>query len=410
MSEIINESRRAFLKTGAAAGGGLLLGLYVPSLATAKAKSKAPSIAPFAPNIWLKVGADDSVTIIQNQLEMGQGVMTAMPMLVAEELDADWKKIRLEWAPADPAFGNPQMRGAQITAGSQSTRGYWKPLREAGAAARAMLVAAAAQTWGVPEGSCATEKGEVIHNASGRRLRYGALVEKASTLPVPKQVPLKSPKDFRLLGQPLARLDLREKVNGSAVFGLDIKRPNMLVARVLRCPIFGGKVASFNAAKAKAIPGVRHVVQISSGAAPAAEPFWGATRAPSPGIAVVADNFWAATQGVKALEVTWDEGSNARLSSEEIRKRFAEAAEKPGAVARNDGDFDRAMASAAKQLEVVYEVPYLAHATMEPMNCTADVRKDGCDVWASTQSQTSAHNAAIRITGLPASKVKIHTT
>jgi isoquinoline 1-oxidoreductase beta subunit len=390
-TEIINQSRRSFLKSSAALSGGLVLGFYLPGTpAAGKAKAKAASAA-FAPNVWLRIGADDSVTIVCSQLEMGQGVMTAMPMLVAEELDADWSKVRTEWAPVDPAYGNPGLGGRMITAGSASTRGLWKPLREAGAAARAMLVAAAAQTWGVPESSCSTEKGEVLHNGNGRRLRYGALVEKASTLPVPKQVSLKDRKDLHLLGQPLARLDIPQKVNGSAVYGMDVKLPNMLVARVLRCPVFGGTVAGRNADKAKAVPGVRQVVQISSG------------------VAVVADSFWAASQGLKALQVKWDEGSNATLSSEEMRRRFAEAAEKTGAVARNDGDFGKALASGAKKFEAVYEVPYLAHATMEPQNCTADVRPDGCDVWVSTQSQSSTQDAAMKITGLPSSQVKVHT-
>lgn len=414
MKEIARQTRRSFLKASAAAGGGLLIGLYLPPFVSAKApvQSRTPSRAPFAPNIWLRIGTDDRVTIIQSQLEMGQGVMTSMPMLVAEELDADWNKVRVEWAPADPAYGNPNMRGAQMTASSQSVRGYWKPLSEAGAAARAMLIAAAAQTWGVPESACSTENSEVFHRASGRRLRYGALVEKASTLPVPKQVRLKSTKDFRLLGRSLPRLDIPEKVDGKALFGLDIKRPNTLVARVLRCPVFGGRVASFDAAKAKAVPGVRHVVQIGSGTNGTADAFWASTRGPGSGVAVVADSFWAATSGLKALalEVKWDEGPLANLNSGEIRKRFAEAAEKPGVVAHNEGDFDKAMAGAAKQLEAVYELPYLAHATMEPMNCTADVRRDSCDVWVSTQSQTSAQIAAMRVSGLPASQVKIHTT
>ena len=392
-AEIMNESRRRFLKSGAAVSGGLILGFYVPgswAMAKAPAKAKAASAAPFAPNVWLRVGADDNVTIILSQLEMGQGIMTAMPMLVAEELDADWNKIKLEPAPVDPAYGNQRLGGRMITAGSASVRGFWKPLREAGATARAMLVTAAAQTWGVPESSCSTERGEVIDSSSGRRLRYGMLVEKASALPVPKQVSLKDRKDLHLLGQSLARLDIPQKVNGSAVYGMDVKLPNMLIARVLHCPVFGGKVSAYNADRAKAVPGVRQVAQISSG------------------IAVVADGYWAATKGLEALQVKWDEGPNANLSSEEIRKRFAEAAQKAGVVARNDGDFAKAFSGAAHQLEAVYEVPYLAHATMEPQNCTADVRKDGCDVWASTQSQSSAHETAVKITGLPASKVKVH--
>ena len=321
MEELQNSRRRAFLKASAAVGGGLVISIYLPSLAAAaaRAKSKASSARTFAPNVWLRIGTDDSVTIIQSQIEMGQGVMTSMPMLVAEELDVDWNKVRLEWAPADLAYGNPQMRGAQLTAGSQSTRGYWKILREAGAAARAMLVTAGAATWGVPENSCSTDKGEVIHTATGRRLRYGALVEKASALTVPKDVALKNPSDFRLLGHPLARLDVPEKVDGKAVFGIDVKLPNLLVARVLRSPVFGGRVKSFEAAKAKGIPGVRQVVQVGSGTETGADPFWGSTRGPGAGIAVVADTFWSATRGLKALDVTWDEGSKAELSSGGIR-------------------------------------------------------------------------------------------
>ncbi len=390
MGNVTNLSRRTFLKAGAAAGGGLVIGFYLPGFLGLE--KGAAAAAPFAPNVWLKIGSDDIVTITVGQLEMGQGTMTSMPMLVAEELDVDWNQVRLEWAPADPAYGNAQMGGRQVTAGSRSVRGFWKPLREAGAAARAMLVEAAGETWGVAAESCSTEKGEVIHAASGRRLRYGALVEKAAGRPVPKQVPLKDSKNFRLLGQSLARLDIPEKVNGSAVYGMDVKVPNVLVARVLRCPVFGGKLAGFDSGKASAVPGVRYVVPISGG------------------VAVVADGFWSATQGLQALQVKWDEGPNAALSSEEIRKRFIEAAQRPGAVARNDGEVGKALAGAAKQLEAVYELPYLAHACMEPMNATADVRRDGCDVWVPTQSQTSVQEAAVKITGLPPSAVKVHTT
>jgi isoquinoline 1-oxidoreductase subunit beta len=394
MGKSANQSRRSFLKISAAAGGGLLVGFHFPEFASgqAKAPSNNASEAPFAPNIWLRVGVDDRVTIILSLLELGQGAMTSMPMLVAEELDADWNKVEMEWAPADPAFGKFHKRGRQTTGGSESVRGHWKTLREAGALARVMLVAAAALTWEVTEESCSTEKGEVIHNSSGRRLRYGALAEKASTLPVPQQIALKDRSKFRLIGQAMPRLDIPEKVNGGAIFGMDIRRPGMLVARVLRCPVFGGKVTTFNADPVKAVPGVHQVVKIGSG------------------IAVVADSYWAATKGLRALQVTWDEGPNANLSSEEIWKRFADAAEKPGWAARNDGDFAKAMQSTVKRIEAVYQMPYLAHATMEPMNCTADVRKDGCDVWVPTQSQTAAHEAAIEITGLPPSAVKIHTT
>jgi isoquinoline 1-oxidoreductase beta subunit len=383
--------RRTFLKVSAAAGGGLIIGGYLPGLTDASG-TVALAAGLFEPNIWVKIAADDSVTMTLTMLEMGQGVMTSMPMLVAEELDIDWNKIRIEWAPADPKYGNPNFGGQQLTAGSNSVRGMWKVLRESGATARTMLITAAAETWSVPANSLTTERGEVVHKATGRRLKYGALVDKAAALPVPKSVALKDPKDFKVLGQSLPRLDIPGKVNGEAEFGLDVKRPGMLIARVVKCPVFGGKMASFNAGKAKAVPGVRNVVAISSG------------------VAVVADNYWAASKGAQALEVKWDEGALATLNSADITKKYARLAEQPGKVARNDGDTAAAMKDAAKSFERVYEVPFLAHACMEPMNCTADVGADRCDVWAPTQGQTASHQAAIAASGLPADRVHIFTT
>src|SRR3954462_9946643 len=267
--------RRSFLKVSAAVGGGLVISGYLPNGIGAGTVAEAAGV--FEPNVWVKIGADDTVTMTLTMLEMGQGVMTSMPMLVAEELDIDWTRITTEWAPADPKYGNPNFGGQQLTAGSNSVRGMWKILRSAGATARVMLVTAAAQTWSVPENTLTTEKGEVVHKASGRRLKYGALVDKAATLPVPRGVTLKEPKNFTLMGKSLPRLDIPEKVNASAIFGMDVKLPGLLTARVVRCPVFGGKVASFNADKAKAVPGVKHVVQISNG------------------IAVVADNYWTAS-------------------------------------------------------------------------------------------------------------------
>jgi len=382
--------RRTFLKVSAAVGGGFVVGGYVPGLIDAPATVDAAGL--FEPNVWVKIGADDTVTMTLTMLEMGQGVMTSMPMLVAEELDIDWNRIKTEWAPADPKYGSPNFGGVQLTAGSNSVRGMWKVLRESGATARAMLMTAAAQTWGVAENTVSTEKGEVVHKASGRRLKYGALVDKAAALPVPKTVALKSPKEFKVLGQSLPRLDIPEKVNGKAEFGLDVKRPGMLIARVVRCPVFGGKVASVNADKAKAVAGVRNVVVISTG------------------VAVVADNYWAASKGAQALEVKWDEGALSTLNSADISKRYAALAEQPGKVARNDGDTTAALKGASKSFERVFEVPFLAHATMEPMNCTAEVRADRCDVWVPTQGQTASQQAAMAASGLPADKVHIFTT
>jgi isoquinoline 1-oxidoreductase beta subunit len=386
MSSTLN--RRSFLQVSAAAGGGLLVGAYLPFSTGGNTLVAAGS---FEPNVWIKVNADDTVRIMLTMLEMGQGVMTSMPMLVAEDLDFDWTRIKTEWAGADPRYGNPNFGGQQLTAGSNSVRGMWKVLREAGATARTMLVTAAAQTWGVAENTCTTDKGEVIHQATGRRMKYGALVDKAAALPVPKGVALKDPKNFKVLGNSLARLDVPEKVNGTAVFGIDVKLPGLLTARVVRCPVFGGKVARFNADKAKAVPGVTHVVQISTG------------------VAVVADNYWSASRGAEALDVTWDEGPLATLTSAEILTRYKELAQKPGKVARNDGNADAAIAS-SKSFERTFEAPFLAHATMEPMNCTADYRADGCDVYVPTQGQTPSHQAAVAASGLPADKVKIHVT
>jgi len=381
-------NRRSFLQVSAAAGGGLLVGTYLHPWTDGETLEAAGS---FEPNVWIKVNADDTVRIMLTMLEMGQGVMTSMPMLVAEELDFDWTKIKTEWAGADPKYGNPNFGGQQLTAGSNSVRGMWKVLREAGATTRVMLVKAAAQTWGVAESTCTTDKGEVIHQATGRRLKYGTLVDKAAALPVPTGVTLKDPKTFKLLGNSLARLDVPEKVNGTAMFGIDVKLPGLLTAKVVRCPVFGGKVARFNADKAKAVPGVTQVVQISTG------------------VAVVADNYWSASRGAQALDITWDEGPLAKLTTAEILTRYKELAQMPGKVARNDGNADTAIAN-SKSFERTFEAPFLAHATMEPMNCTADYRADGCDVYVPTQGQTPSHQAAVAASGLPADKVKIHVT
>ena len=387
MTRSASLSRRSFLKTATAAGGGFMIGAYLP-LRTATTVNAAGT---FDPNIWIRINADDSVRIMLTMLEMGQGVMTSMPMLVAEELDFDWKKIKTEWAGADPKYGNPNFGGQQLTAGSNSVRGMWKTLRESGAAARMMLVSAAAQTWGVPENSCTTDNGFVIHQASGRKVNYGALVDKAAALPIPKTVTLKDPKTFKVLGQSLPRLDVPEKVNGTAGFGIDVKLPGLLTARVVRCPVFGGNVASFNADKAKAVPGVKNVVRISTG------------------IAVVADNYWSASKGAQALEITWDEGTLAKLTSAEILKKQVDLAQQPGKVARNDGNAEAALKT-DNGFERTFEAPFLAHATMEPMNCTADVRADRCDIYVPTQGQTASQQAAMAASGLPADKVKVHVT
>jgi isoquinoline 1-oxidoreductase beta subunit len=386
MSEILNLSRRDFLRTGAAAGGGLVLGLYLPlgnRIANAQEKT-------FAPNAFVRIGTDDWVTVIVNHSEMGQGVYTALPMLVAEELDADWSKVRVESAPVDPVYNHTAF-GMQMTGGSTSTWSEYDRLRKAGATARAMLIAAAAATWNVDASSLRTQNGFVIHDATKRRLSYGHLAEKASTMTPPQNVTLKDPKDFKLIGRPTKRLDTPEKINGKGMFGIDVTVPNMLVAVVARPPVFGGKVRSFNADKAKAVTGVRSVVQIDRG------------------VAVVADGFWPAKLGREALEIDWDEGALSGLDSAKQHDEYAELAKQPGVVAKKEGDAAAAMAQATKKLEAVYEVPYLAHAPMEPLNCVADVRSDGAEIWTGTQFQTMDQMIGAQAAGLKPQQVKIHT-
>jgi isoquinoline 1-oxidoreductase beta subunit len=388
MNEIVNVSRREFLRTGVLAGGGLILGLHLPRLPAGQPSDKK---GPFALNAFVRVGSDSSVTVVVNHSEMGQGPYTSVPMLVAEELDADWAKVRFEAAPVAAVY-NHTIYGIQMTGGSSSTWTEWDRVRKAGAAARAMLIAAAAAEWKVEPTACHTEPGHVIHVASGRRVAYGKLAEKAADLQPPQQVKLKDPKDFRLVGKPTRRLDTPDKVNGKAVFGLDVQLPDMLVALVARPPVFGGKVKSFSADKAKAVAGVKHVVQIPRG------------------VAVVADGFWAAKKGREALELVWDDGPLAELDSRTQRDHYTELVNKPGVAARNEGDAAGALKKAAKTFEAVYDLPYLAHATMEPINCVADVRADRCEVWVGTQFQTGDHHAAAEESGLKPDQVTLHTT
>jgi isoquinoline 1-oxidoreductase beta subunit len=379
-------TRRTFLAASAAAGGGLLLSVSLPALTC---DAKAADTGTFAPNAFVRIGRDGQVTLIMHKVEMGQGTYTSMPMLLAEELEVDLSQVRLEHAPpSDELYAEP-LFGVQETGGSTSVRGNWEPLRQAGATARSLLVAAA-QTWKVDANSCHAARGEVIHGPTGRRLTYGALVDKAAALPQPRNVPLKDPKDFKLIGTSAKRLDAPDKVNGTAQFGIDVKVPGMKVATVAACPVFGGKLASVGDTKAKAIKGVRQVVRLADA------------------VAVVADHMWAAKQGLAALEIRWDEGPNAKLSTADIVQQLAAASQRSGVVARRDGDPAKAMTSAAQKVEAVYEVPFLAHATMEPVNCTVHVRPDGCDIWVGTQVPTFAQTAAAKLTGLPPEKVQVH--
>jgi isoquinoline 1-oxidoreductase beta subunit len=378
-------SRRDFLKAGAAAGGGLLL-----SFALDCAEGDAAA-GTFAPNAFIRIDRDGAVTLVMPQVEMGQGTYTSMPMLIAEELEVELSKVRLEHAPADDKlYGNPILRSSQTTGGSTSVRAFWEPLRRAGATARNLLVAAAAQTWGVDVDACRAEKGEVIHVPTGRRVSYGNLVDVATTLPVPEKVALKDPKDFKLIGTPAKRLDAQEKVNGSAQYGIDVRIPGMKVATVAACPVFGGKLESVDDSKAKTVKGVVQIVRLDDA------------------VAVVADHMAAAKKGLAALGIKWDTGPNASIGTADIIGQLDAASKNPGVVARKEGDVEKAMAGASKKVEAIYQVPFLAHATMEPMNCTVHVRNDGCDVWVGTQVATRAQRAAAAVTGLPVEKVQVH--
>ena len=381
--------RREFLKKSAGGGTALVIAFYLPG--KFEALAAAPPVEPAAVNAWVRIAPDDAVTLIIDKSEMGQGVVTSLAMLLAEELELDWKKISFEFAPAAPQYFNP-LFGLQGTGGSTSVRSSWGPLTKAGAAAREMLIAAAAKQWYVEPSACHAENGAVVHNATSKRLGYGVLAVEAAKLPVPASPALKDPKDYKYIGKPTKRLDTPSKVNGKASFGIDVRLPNIQHAVVARCPVFGGKVKSFDDSKAKGIRGVKQVLQISTG------------------VAVVADNTWSAMEGRRALQIAWDEGPNAANSSDAIRKLYLAAAEKPGAIARKDGDADAALASAAKKVKAAYEVPFLAHATMEPMNCAADVRTDGCDIYAPTQFQTFTQNTSAKITGLKPEQVRVHTT
>jgi isoquinoline 1-oxidoreductase beta subunit len=392
-------SRRSFLKAGATVGAGLTVAFYLPSRLVERLEPER-SAAEFAPNGWVHIGSDGVITLTVDKSEMGQGVNTALPMLVAEELEVDLASVHVGPTPENPAAWSRRMG----TGGSSSVRSSYDALRKAGAAAREMLVAAAAQTWGVDPASCRAERGTVIHTATGRKLTYGQLASRAATLPVPTDPRLKDPKDFRLLGKRVPRVDTPAKVNGTAKFGIDVRLPGMLYASIERSAVFGGTVKHVDDTRAKATSGVKRVVPLT----------WSPderklARAES-GVAVVADHYWQALTARRALAITWDEGPNASLDSAGISAKLAELGEKPGVRARVEGDAGASMAGAAKTVEAVYEVPYLAHATMEPMNCTAHVHPDGCDVWAPTQGQSAAQRVAAEVAGLPVEKVRVHTT
>src|SRR5437773_5913299 len=383
----VDLSRRQFLSASAALGGGLLISFRTGAAHTAEGAAGAT----FTPNAFIRIGSDGQVVLIMPYVEMGQGTYTSIPMLIAEELEVDLKQVRLEHAPPDEKlYGNPLLGGIQATGNSNAIRASWKPLREAGATARTMLVSAAAKRWNVDPASCRAQSGKVLHTPTGRSLSYGELAADAAGLLIPESVVLKRPGEFKLIGTPAKRLDTPSKVNGTAVYGIDARPPGVKIATLAESPVVGGRVKSVDDRAAKAIKGVRQIVRLDDA------------------VAVVADHMGAAKKGLAALVIEWDDGPHAKLDTQQIVDQLEQATLKPGAVAQNVGNTDSAMASAVTRVEATYQVPFLAHATMEPMNCTAHVRKDGCEVWVGSQVMARAQAAAAKTAGLPLDKVVVH--
>lgn len=389
-------SRRTFIATGAVAGTGLIIGvrLYPPSVFAAE-KEKAPP-NPF--DAFIHIKPDGQVSLIVAKSEMGQGILTGLAMILAEELEVDFNSVKVEQAET-----RPDIYAHMGTGGSGSTRENYMPLRRAGATVRELMITAAATQWKVPRTGCVASKGAVLHAASSRRATYGELVEAASKLPIPDQTkaPLKDVSKFEVIGHPVPRVDIPSKANGSAQFGVDVRVPGMLFAVVARCPTFGGKATHFDAAKAKAMPGVRDVFEI-----PAITP----DKHTAGGIVVVADSTWTAMKARDALQITWDNGPAASESSDALSESLRAAASKPGKRVRNDGDVDAALSKSQKPLEAIYEFPFLAHATMEPMNITVAPGTDACEVWAPTQAPDWVQGTVAEILKLPPKKVTVHTT
>ena len=378
-------SRRGFLKAGAAAGGGLMLSLSLPF-----GDDKTKAADAFVPNAFIRIDRDGQIFLTMPYVEMGQGTYTSISMLIAEELEVDLKQVQPEHAPPnEKLYANPLL-GVQATGNSNAIRGAWQPLREAGATARTMLVSAAAKRWNVDPSSCRAQSGEVLHMPTGRRLKYGELAADAAHMPVPAKVALKRPDDFKLIGTRAKRLDTPAKVNGTAVYGIDVRPPGVKFATLAQSPAFGGRVKRVDDTAARAVKGVRQIVQLDDA------------------VAVVADHMGAAKKGLAVLKIEWDDGPHAKLNTDNIAQELATATLNAGAVAQNIGDAGKAMAAAVTKVEAIYQVPFLAHATMEPMNCTVHVRKDGCEIWVGSQALARAQAGAAKTLGLPLDKVVVH--
>ena len=384
--------RREFIKGSAALMGGLVIGFYLPMKGgRAFAAEASPAQQVYPPNAFIRIAPDDSITIIVNKSEMGQGVYTSLPMLVAEELEADWSRIRVESAPVAAVYNHTAF-GIQMTGGSTSVASSWEQMRRVGASARMMLVRAAALQWGVPQSECRAEMGQVIHVPSGWRSGYGALADAAAKLPLPVNVELKQPKDFKLIGKPTKRLDTPEKIDGTAQFGLDVQLPGMLTVLVARSPVFGGRVKRYDATDALKVAGVQGAYQVPTG------------------VAVAANGFWPARLARDLLEIEWDEGPGAALSTPKLREEYLALAKTPGAMALKEGDAAQGIKNAHKTVSAEYELPFLAHAAMEPLNVVVDLKPDHCDIWTGTQFQTVDRDMAAKVVGLPPEQVEIHTT
>ena len=387
-----NASRRAFLRQAVVAGKigvGLVIGLRLPEVGRAANAAESPG-KEFSPNAFVRISPDDSITIIVHKSEMGQGVYTSLPMIVADEMDADWEKVKIKVAPANPAYYHTRWGPFQGTGASSSISSSWDQLRHAGALARYLLVTVAANDWNVRPDACRVEQGFVIHPGGTKKYAFGKLCERAASIKPPQTVRLKAPDEYRLIGKPVSRLDTPEKVDGTAQYGIDITRPGMHVALVARPTEFGAKIARINAVRAYAVKGVYKVVPISNG------------------VAVVADGFWAAKKGRDALDVEWHSPVT-QVSTTALRQAYVTLSRTPGRIAHKRGKTDLAMDGAVRRLEAVYELPYLAHAAMEPLNCVAHVQKDRCDIWTGSQLQTSDQNAAAEITGLDRDAIHVHT-
>jgi isoquinoline 1-oxidoreductase beta subunit len=380
-----NLSRRGFLAASAAAGGGLMLSLSLPL-----GGSEAANSQDFAPNAFIRIGSDGQVVLTMPYVEMGQGTYTSIPMLIAEELEVSLKQVRLEHAPPNEKLYTNPLLGVQATGNSNAMRGAWKPMRQAGATARTMLVDAAAKRWGVDAKSCRAQDGEVTHVSTGRRLSYGELAAEAAMVPAPAEVTLKSPSEFKLIGTPAKRLDAPAKVNGTAVYGIDVRPPGVKVTTLAQSPVFGGRVKNVDDTAAKNVKGVRQIVRLEDT------------------VAVVADHMGAAKKGLAALKIEWDDGPHAGLATEAIAHELEQATLGSGAVAQNIGDADKAMAGAATKVEAIYQVPFLAHATMEPMNCTVHFRDGECEIWIGSQAIARVQAMAAKAAGLPLEKVIVH--